>query len=378
MLILILLGVLLVPVGHLLPDTYVTTLRNLAPLFGSLALVVIMFNNARRIGFVGTGTKGASGVTLGILDTLLATVVLSFTMNLLFNWPYVYGAILGAVLGETATVVVLPVIARLKLDRGIYEMLLMETTTNSVTSILAFALLISVVSSQSLTAATFTNYVVDYISVAVFIGLVFGIVWLFAQRSFRGAKEYLATIAAALLLYGVVSLLNGAAIISILIFAVVIGHRRLVLKLLGLKAREDQRALVEAKATERDLEFLIRTFFFVFIGMIASLSLQYLGYALLITALLLLFRYIPIKIIMRNDKRSQNIVFSLMPRGTTAAVLGAILYGIGGFFSNEMFYITFMVIIVTNVLSAFMVAATRPKTISARSEGMHNAPSKGI
>ncbi|MDE1860782.1 MAG: cation:proton antiporter, partial [Candidatus Micrarchaeota archaeon] len=351
-------GILLVPVGHLLPDNYVNTLRSLAGIFGDLALVVIMYNGGKAIVLNQKLLNDRKGISLGILDTLLPMAVLAILMTA-FGWPLIYGALLGAILGETSTIIVIPILRKIKMPDEMYTALVMETTLNSVFAILLFTLLLSFTNGQPLSASNFANFVVDYVSVAVAFGLVAGLLWLAVQSYIKGAREYLASLAFAILLYGVVDLFNGAAAISVLIFAIILGNYKPITERLGLKIDIKKKERRETHAVERDLEFLIITFFFVFIGMIALLSIQYLIYAMVVTIVLVTIRYAEVVFILDGDRIYRDTAFALMQRGTVVAVLAAILFSIGGSYFDQIFYICFMVIILTNIIASILVSRTK-------------------
>jgi len=357
-LILIVIGLLLVPVGHLLPDSYVNTLRSLAAIFGDIALVVIMYNGGKAIGLNRELLRNTRGISLGILDTILPMIALTLIMMAL-GWPPVYGALLGAILGETSTIIVIPILRKIQMPEGMYASLVMETTLNSVFAILAFTLLLSFTNGQAISASTFANFAVDYVSVAIAFGLVAGLLWLVVQSYIRGAREYLASLAVAILLYGVVDLFNGAAAISVLIFAIILGNYKQITEHMGLKIDIKRKERRETHAVERDIEFLIITFFFVFIGMIALLSVQYLVYAVIVTFALVVIRYVEVAFVLDGEKQYRDIALALMQRGTVVAVLAAILFSIGGNYFDQIFYICFMVIILTNILGSVLVSRTK-------------------
>jgi hypothetical protein len=148
-------------------------------------------------------------------------------MNSFLGWPLVYGAILGAILGETTTTVIIPVATRLSISDSMYNTIVVEATFNSVVSILLFYLLTILLTGQ-FSALSYTRYVISYFSIAVFLGLITGILWLLALSWIRSAKAYVVTIGVAFLLYGVVDLLGGAAVVAVLIFAVIIGNHDVI------------------------------------------------------------------------------------------------------------------------------------------------------
>ncbi len=360
-LILILIGLLLVPIAHLLPVNYVGALRSLAAVFGDIALTVIMYNGGKAIVLNRELLNDSNGLMLGFLDTLLPTIVLAIVMKIGFGWPLIYGAIMGAALGETSAVIILPLIRKIEIPQGIFNSLVMEVTLNSVFAILFFELLLSFAGGQVFSPNAFVNLAVDYVSVAIAIGLIAGLLWLLVQSYIKGAREYLATIAMAILLYGIVELFNGAAAIAVLIFAIILGNYKPITKHLGISININEAQKNETQAVEKGLEFLIITFFFVFIGMIALLSVQYFEYAIAITIILCIIRYAEVAYVLGGKSEYRDVVFALMQRGTVVAVLSAILFSIGGHYYDQIFYICFMTIILTNILGSIFVSQSKMK-----------------
>jgi len=351
-LILMLIGIILVPLGHLIPVKYVDVLRDFVPLFGSIALVMIMFDGGRKINIGSSASASGIGLLLGTLDIVLSMVSVAFLMRYLFSWPLLYGAILGTIIGETTAVVIVPVATRVKIPGDLYNMAVTEATFNSVVDILIFYLLLVLVTGSAFLAYSYTKYVVDYLSVAVFMGFVVGFIWLFTLNILKSTKGYVATIGVAFLLYGVVDFLGGAAVVSIFIFAIIIGSYKTIGKHLNFKIDIHEN---EMNLVEDELEFLVRTFFFVFIGLIAIISAIYFLYALLISLVLVVIRVVEVKIVVRK-KEYHGFMMSLVPRGLTVAVLASILFSIGGVYFNEIFYISFMIIIITNIISSIFIS----------------------
>jgi cell volume regulation protein A len=361
-LILMLIGIILVPIGHLLPQSYTNTLRDLLPLFGDIALILLMYSAGKKIILYKGRIKNAHGAAFGIVDIILPTVAIAALMYYLFNWPLVYGALLGVIVGPTAAVIVLSVIKRLRITRDLYEMLLMEAVMNSVVAILLFTIITSMLSSGAASVGYYTGYVVDYISVAVFLGLFAGLLWMFVLKITKSAGEYLPTIAAAILLYGVVSFFNGAAIVSVLIFAIAMGNHKSLGRFFGMQIKPENK---EMRAVEKSIEFLIKTFFFVFIGMVLTLSTQYLLEVALVVAILLVIRYAESWLFFRRDSGKRSVVFAMLPRETTTAVLAGIMLTTGLAYSSEIFFISLMVIIITNILAGIFLNRTGVSTKKA-------------
>ena len=356
-LILMFIGILIVRFGFVAPGTIIT-MRSFAPLFGSLALVVIMFNGSRKLKFDRSLMTNWKGGALGILDTLLPMALISAFMYYVFQWPPIYGALLGTILGDTTSLVVIPFIRRVKLDANMFNTLFIETTMNSLVAIVTFSIILVLVNAQAVTAYSSTSYILDYIGVSVLVGIVAGFVWVFVLSYVKSAREYLATIAIALLVYGIVDVFNGAAVIAVMIFGLIVGNERILAAPMKLNVKIRKTG---ERSVEKELEFLITTFFFVFMGMIVVFSTEYLIYGVVIAAVLLLIRFAEGRIVLyKNTKEERDLFFALLPRGLTAATLASILYGIGGVtYYSQIFYISFMVIVITSILSSLLLNRTK-------------------
>ena len=350
-LILMLLGIILGQ-SHLLPGAYIDTLRSLTPLFGSVALIMIMFNGGRIIKLNKT-PQGNIGYLLALADTVLPAVVLSGFMYFIFHWPLIYGALLGAILGETSTIMVIPLLKRLDVNQKIYDMMFIETVFNSVFAILAFYLLLAGIRGNGFTFFSYAEYSMTYISIAVMVGIAGGLGWLFVQDLFKNARGYIATIAVAILIYAFVDFFNGAAVVAVLIYAIIIGNSGLINAYFKMERPKEE----EETAVGREMEFLVRTFFFVLLGVIAYISLYYFLFALAISGILIFVRKFEIGGLMRTEQKYKDLAFSLMPRGLSAAVLASIYYSTGYLYSQQIFYISFMVIVITNI--SFSIATSR-------------------
>ena len=351
-LILMLIGIILVPLGHVIPDKYVSILRDLVPLFGSIALIIIMFDGGRKIDLSASFSGSGNGLILAILDIIFSMIVVSLFMYYIFSWPFIYGAILGTILGETTATVIIPVATRIKIPNDLYNMSISEATFNSVVDILVFYLLLALVTGSSFDISSYIKFAVNYLSIALSLGFFAGFLWLFTLNIIKGTRGYVATLGIAFLLYGIVDFLGGAAVFAIFIFAIVIGNYKIIGKHLNLKIDIHEN---EMNIVENELEFLVRTFFFVFMGMITILSITYFIYALIITSFLILIRMGEIKLVVRK-KEYHNFMISLLPRGLTVAVLASILLSIGSSYFDDIFYISSIVIVTTNIIAAILIS----------------------
>ena len=116
---------------------------------------------------------------------------------------------------------------------------------------------------------------------------------------------------------------------SCLTFGLVLGNGKKILKMLKY-SKEGYEMDMETKQFHSLFSFVIRTFFFVYLGMMVSFKkIEFILIGIIILTALLVFRYIAVWIATfkgdfeRDDKQTMTV---LMPRGLAAAIL-AINFG---------------------------------------------------
>jgi cell volume regulation protein A len=194
-------------------------------------------------------------------------------------------------------------------------------------------------------------------STALVIGFIAGITWLVLLDRIRGKFDYMLTLSFILLLYVGVESLGGSGAISALIFGIVLGNGKRFTKFLRFKKLFSVDYMI--KRFQREITFFMKSFFFVYMGIIASFNITYFLYGVIITGAIILVRMVVIKIStyrMAITKLESNIMKVMIPRGLAAAVLAQLplAYGVPG---GEIFLNVTFIIILFTVL--YTVIATR-------------------
>jgi cell volume regulation protein A len=204
------------------------------------------------------------------------------------------------------------------------------------------------------------------IAVAFVISSIAGVLW--ARLIGWMGKEplaYMLTLGFVFLLYFVVEELHGSAAIAVLMFGmmlentqVIAGHLGERVRLLfGIDVRAEQFVLHQfMKYITEELSFLIRTFFFVYLGLLLNfddltLRIGVLGLGLVV--LLLISRWLAVQLVKKRSgltRGETQAVMAMLPRGLTAAVMAFLpaQYGLAGVEHIPVY--VFVVIVLTNIL----------------------------
>lgn len=173
---------------------------------------------------------------------------------------------------------------------------------------------------------------------------------------------------------------------SCLTFGLVLGNGKKILKMLKY-SKEGYEMDMETKQFHSLFSFVIRTFFFVYLGMMVSFKkIEFILIGIIILITLLVFRYIAVWIATfkgdfeRDDKQTMTV---LMPRGLAAAIL-AINFGpqivlnlglgtnLNSFFKDVAFVVILGTAIITTVGVSIISHNEMKKLKHAETTGFKN------
>ena len=197
-------------------------------------------------------------------------------------------------------------------------------------------------------------------SVGGVMGFVLGLLWLPVMHKIR--KEpfcYVATLAFVFLVYSFTAIIvkpenggEGAGAIACLIFGLVLGNGKKILKIIQYDGKRFELD-AESKHSHSLISFIIRTFFFVYLGMMVGFQkIEFILIGIVILVFLFAVRYLAIRIATYRgnfEKDDQQTMMVLMPRGLAAAILALNfgpelieplqMTGMDGFFEDIAFVI---------------------------------------
>lgn len=327
-----------------------------SPLLGAIALLVILFDAGLHMNLYQIMKKISRSVMLATFGIVLSTIGVALISTFLFNFDLTRALILGIIVGGTSSAVVISIVDPLQIKDGVKTTLKLESIiTDPVIIVLAIALM--QVAIATVPPITLVNSLASMYSVAIVIGFIIGILWLIILDKIRGKGfDYMLTLAIAFLLYVLVESIGGSGSISALVFGLVLSNSVILSKMLKFQKR--YRVDHFLKEFQAEIAFFIRSFFFVYLGLIATISLTYLIYGLLITFVIIVMRFIIVELStykMALTKIERNVMRSMLPRGLAAAVLAQLPLSLGieggEIFLNISFVVILLTVLSTTVLT---------------------------
>lgn len=346
---LLIFGMLVGPVFNLLERT---TFITASSLLGAIALLIILFDAGLHMDIFQILSKISRGVLLVVVGVFLSIGGVALVSMFVFNFGFIESLILGSIISGTSSAIVISLVDPLKIREGIKTVLKLESIiTDPIVIVLTMALIqIAAVTSQPVSLA---NNLASMYSVAIVAGLIAGIIWLFVLDKIKRREfDYMLTLAVVFLLYVFAESIGGSGAISALMFGLVLGNSYAFSKMLKFKKR--YKVDKTLKRFHGEITFFIRSFFFVYLGLVATFSILYLYYGLVLLIILIVMRLAAVQIStykMSITKVEKNIMRSMMSRGLAAAVLAQmpLVYGIKNaeVFSNVVFIIILLTVLFT-------------------------------
>lgn len=377
-LLLMLLGVLLGPVFKIVDPAYLT---GLAPFFGALALVIILFDGGLSLNIVRVAGEFAQSAAFTVLVFIATVVAVAAATTSLFGWPLLNGLLVGAILGGTASNLVMPLMNRLNAGADAKTFLSLESALNDALTIVMAITLTQVIVSNTVDAGGVFNSILGAFSIAAVLGVAAGIFWMKVLRNLHGQDfGYMLTLATLFMLYGVAEAAKSSGGIAVLVFGLIIGNSLLLDRWIGEKKNQknsETHGIV--KSFHLEVSFFVRTFFFVYMGTIfslESLNTQNMLLAGAVFLALIAARYISVEgfaVVYRPMARFKEIAIVMMPRGLAAAALASYPASKGVNIPN-LPEIVFLIIFLTSALATAGIfvlerkglAPNRPRVIQAR------------
>lgn len=356
-----------------LVSNYTSLFGDISALVGAIAIIIILFDGGINTDIYQLFRGAPRGLLMTLssflfsfFGTMILILVLDFLNVISINGDsLIIGAMLGAIVGGTSSPIVIPLAYKLKNLQDKTKMLasIESILTDPICIVVAFAISYMVLTLGEINLVLGIGNVVKTFSVGIVLGLAVGFIWLFIMNKVRKEKfSYILTLAVTFLVYAATVFLvgtnqggEGAGAIACLMFGLVLGNGKKVLKMVNYSGKgfemDDQ-----TKQFHGLMSFMIRTFFFVYLGLLVStlkIQPEFILIGIIVIIILIIFRYLAVELstykgnFERDDKQTMLV---MMPRGLAAAIL-AITFG-KEFLNEELFIgVAFVVILGTAVIT---------------------------
>jgi len=320
-------GILLGPVFHIVdPGSF----GQFGSLFSNLVLIFILFESGTdlKISEVRDSFRDSAGITtFGFLSTWIVTFILCL---FIFDLSILSSLFIGATLGGTSSAVVVGLVKKIDVLPKTTTTLIIESAQSDVFTLAVPLGILGLMLTGEMDAGTVASQFVASLVLALFIGIFGAFLWSFILNKFPALKSTkFATPAFLFILYGLAEYLRYSGPLTALSFGVAIGNLKYFEPRLLEHIIPDQAIVLPKREKEffSQIVFLLRTFFFVFIGISVQIErLDWLAWGAVITLILFAVRLVVVKFVFSRGTPllDKAVLSAMIPKGLGSAVIATL------------------------------------------------------
>jgi potassium/hydrogen antiporter len=376
-------GVLIGPVLHWVnPEIF----RGATQGFGSLALILILFEGGLELKIREIVSHFAGGLFLAVFSYTLSSVGVALVCRHALHFAWIPSLLVGAALGCISSSIILPVLQQVNLRREVKVTLLVEATFGDALAVLAVTTLLDIAAGGSASAKFIAWSLFASVILAVASGVLIGALWSYLLPLLSEERFWhVLTFGVVLLIYAGVHAVHGNELVAVLVFGLTLSNYPAAQRRFQLgDASESGDWFSETPVKQEhghlhaqhhgqmltfhgELAFLIRTFFFVLLGALVEFGglRKHAVLALGCFGALLIARWLSVQTgrfawrAFTSHERELMIWF--LPRGLITAVLGIEIVEARGADFEFLPSLAFAVILITNL--ALLVGSLRARRL---------------
>lgn len=353
--VLIVIGVLIGPVFHWIN---VEQFKPVTHAFGTLALIVILFEGGLELKLRETMRHFPGALLLAFLSYFLTVGFAALVVAGSLRLSITSALLVGAIVGCTSSSMVLPILQQIEISNATRVTLLLEASVGDVLAVLTAESLINL--HGGLSAQEFLVNLLREVGIPVVMAVVAGIIWsrllpLLSEQRFW----HVLTFGLVLCLFAASSALHGSGLIAVLVFGLTLANFSGAVRPfiesadeLGVSAGQEHLPILTFHS---ELAFLLRTFFFALLGVVMEfVAPRYLLPTAGILGAILLGRWLA-AIVSRWSRHEipaeeRELIIWVLPRGLITAVLAIQVVEVRGEEFAFLPAMAFAVILATSVI----------------------------
>jgi NhaP-type Na+/H+ or K+/H+ antiporter len=297
----------------------------------SVALAVILFEAGLDLRLKDLGHAFGSAVLLTLVVFSATALLLAAFVHYVGGFSWMTSSFVGVVAAAPSPPVVIPLLKGLSLPDSLRTTVTIES---AISEALGLVVALAILRVQELREGANVGQMVETVLssfvVASLLGLAFGASWAVCLEKIRGMKNaMILTPAFVFILFGFTEYLGFSGPVAVLVFGLVLGNASGFVGPDGVRMGDLAMSLTNVNAAESrflgELVFILKTFFFVFLGMNMRLNDLWSLLAIGTVAILVLVRLGGVRVCLGRqvDAKTGTLLGVVMPKGLAAAVLAA-------------------------------------------------------
>ncbi|MCR4829473.1 MAG: cation:proton antiporter [Bacteroidales bacterium] len=270
-------------------------------------------------------------VQVTLYSFLLSMAAAAITSHYVVCLDWRLSLLVGSMVAGTGSSIVIPMVNQMKVSDKTRTVLVLESAISAVLCIVVALAIVEGIQMGQISFLSILGKVLASFTMALIVGVVGGMLWSsLLQRVRKLNNSMFLTPAFMFVIYGITEALGFSGAIASLSFGVVLGNANYFELRLLRKMRGSHRRMLPMEDNEKsffkEIVFVLKTFFFVYIGIsIPFTDHAALLYGLAIAAAIYVVRFVLVTIVgHKNTKTDRLAVSMLIPKGLVSAVLASI------------------------------------------------------
>jgi len=338
------------------------------PVFTAVTLVIILFEAGLMIHLDVLRRALLRTTLLTILSFIVTTLAVGGITLALTDLSPALSFMLGAMVGSTSPAVIVPLVRQLKMRKENQAILYLESAISDALSIIVVFAFLEAIKFGAIRVHVVAGHVIASFLIAILFGVIFAFAWSLLLNRIRNLKNAIFTTPAfVFIVFGVVELLGYSGYVAALAFGITLGNIGLlnVLRVKRFVSLEPIALNDTEKIFFSEVVFLLKTFFFVYVGLSMQLTNSWFFYVAAVMTFAIFVLRIPVvrlSLSKSTPASDASLIAVMIPKGLAAAVLASIPLreGIaeGELIQNVTYAVVLFSIVLTSLLT-FLLTGTR-------------------
>lgn len=379
---LIILGFILGP--HVLQKVSPGQISTIAPVFTTFALLFLLFDGAFNINLSSLVREFSESFVLTIFNFFISSIIVTIIVWIIGkvwfgDFSFLFSLLTGFILGGVSSSFVIPILKQMDVKSKMYSLLTLESALTDVFCIVFSLTVIEIINIGSFGFQKTLVQLASLFAIAGLVGFLAGIIWIFLTVKVFKEPNYMISIAYLLLIYVATEFLNGNGAIAALFYGLMLKNSKqlssIIKGIVTTKAKDKKKALkgelgiqVTTHSEEffyHQISFFLKTFFFVYIGILIDLS----DWRALVVGVILAFvlmgsRMSSLLLTKKMSPDHRKLVNAIFARGLAAAAIAQLAFVANVPHADFLVKVIFVTITGTIILSSgriFLIKMRMPK-----------------
>ena len=341
-------------VGPMLGVISPENIAPLTPILSTLAVVIILFDGGLGLDLRKAVAQAPRAIVLAVVGFIISVAATAIFAKMLLHWSFLEGTLLGTMVGGSSSVVVIALVQRLGLKEECRTTLVLESSTTDILCIVGAISVMQIMTLGLPPVQALASQITTQFTTGIMLGGLMGLLWIVVLPKISNEPyRYMVTLASIFLIYFASETLGGSGAVSALVFGLVLANSQSILSVFkrqGINVADES-----FRRLDGEIVFLVKAFFFVYLGLIVifpTLNLALLTLGLAISLLGVRFVAVFLSTIrsrLSEDRGAMSIIYG---RGLAAAVLSVLPAQAGLPNATTYTSVTLLLIVFTAVFSS--------------------------